>query len=43
VLLAQGPAFGVIALSGNPFVVGAMVAVEALGAFMWNVLTFALR
>jgi len=43
VLLAQGPAFAVIALSGNPFVVGAMIAVEALGAFVWNVLTFALR
>ena len=43
VLLVQGPAFAVIALSGNPFVVGAMVAVEALAAFVWNVLTFALR
>jgi predicted MFS family arabinose efflux permease len=42
VLLVQGPAFAVIALSGNPFVVGAMVTVEALGAFVWNVLTFAL-
>jgi predicted MFS family arabinose efflux permease len=43
VLLVQGPAFAVIALSGNPFVVGAMIAVEALAAFVWNVLTFALR
>lgn len=41
--LVQGPALGVIALSGNPFVVGAMIAVEASAAFVWNVLTFALR
>jgi predicted MFS family arabinose efflux permease len=43
VFLVQGPALGVIALSGNPFVVGAMIAVEASAAFVWNVLTFALR
>ena len=43
VLLVQGPAFAVIALSGNPFVVGAMGAVDGLTAYAWNVLTFALR
>lgn len=42
-VLLQGPTFAVIALSGNPFVVGAMVAVDGLTAFAWNVLTFALR
>ncbi len=43
VVLLQGPTFAVIALSGNPFVVGAMVAVDGLTAYAWNVLTFALR
>jgi MFS family permease len=43
VVLLQGPAFAAIALSGNPFVVGAMLAVNGLVAFAWNVLTFALR
>jgi predicted MFS family arabinose efflux permease len=43
VVLLQGPTFAVIALSGNPYVVGAMVAVDGLTAFAWNVLTFALR
>jgi predicted MFS family arabinose efflux permease len=43
VVLIQGPTFAVIALSGNPFVVGAMMALDGLTAFAWNVLTFALR
>ena len=43
VTLVQGPTFAAIALSGNPFVVGTMLAVDGLVAFAWNVLTFALR
>ena len=43
VVLVQGPAFAVIALSGNPLVVAAMIAVDGFAAFTWNVLTFALR
>ena len=43
VVFIQGPAFAVIALSGNPFLVGAMIAVDGFVAFVWNVLTFALR
>lgn len=43
VLLLQGPAFAAIALSDNPFFVGAMLAVDGFVAFAWNVLTFALR
>jgi MFS family permease len=42
-MLLQGPVFAAIALSGNPFVVGAMIALEGVVAFIWNVLTFALR
>ena len=42
-MLLQGPVFAVIALSGNPFIVGAMIALEGVVAFVWNVLTFALR
>jgi MFS family permease len=42
-MLLQGPVFAAIALSGNPFVVGAMIALLGVAAFMWNVLTFALR
>jgi len=41
--LLQGPVFAVIALSGNQFVVGAMIALSGVVAFVWNVLTFALR
>lgn len=43
VMLIQAPAFAVIAMSGNPLVVGAMIAVDGFVAFAWNVLTFALR
>ena len=43
VVLIQAPAFAVIAASGNPLVVGAMLAVDGFVAFAWNVLTFALR
>ncbi|QIN80919.1 MFS transporter [Rubrobacter marinus] len=43
VMFVQGPAFAGVALSGNPFVVGAMIAVDGFAAFSWNVLTFALR
>ena len=43
VVFIKGPAFAVIALSGNPFLVGAMIAVDGFVAFVWNVLTFALR
>jgi hypothetical protein len=43
VILVQGPTFAAIALSGNPFVVGTLIAVDGLVAFAWNVLTFALR
>jgi len=42
-MLLQAPVFAAIALSGNPFVVGAMIALEGGVAFVWNVLTFALR
>jgi predicted MFS family arabinose efflux permease len=42
-MLLQGPMFATIALSSNPFVVGAMIALEGVVAFVWNVLTFALR
>ena len=42
-MLLQGPVFAAIALSGNPFVVGAMIALLGVAAFIWNVLTFALR
>ena len=42
-MLLQGPVFAVIALSGNPLVVGAMIALLGVAAFTWNVLTFALR
>jgi predicted MFS family arabinose efflux permease len=43
VMFIQAPAFAVIAMSGNPLVVGAMIAVDGFVAFAWNVLTFALR
>ena len=43
VALIEGPTFGAIVLSGNPFVVGALLALDGLVAFAWNVLTFALR
>lgn len=42
-MLLQAPVCAAIALSGNPFVVGAMIALEGVVAFVWNVLTFALR
>jgi hypothetical protein len=42
-MLLQGLVFAAIALSANPFVVGAMLALEGVTAFVWNVLTFALR
>ena len=43
VALIEGPTFAAIVLSGNPFVVGALLALDGLVAFAWNVLTFALR
>lgn len=43
VMFIQAPAFAVIAMSGNPLVVGAMIAVDGFVAFAWNVLTYALR
>jgi MFS family permease len=43
VVFIEGPTFAAIALSGNPYFVGAMLALDGLVAFAWNVLTFALR
>jgi MFS family permease len=43
IALIEGPTFAAIGLSGNPFVVGALLALDGLVAFAWNVLTFALR
>ncbi len=43
IALIEGPTFAAIALSGNPIVVGALLALDGLVAFAWNVLTFALR
>lgn len=42
-MFIQAPAFAVTAMSGNPWVVGVMIAVDGFVAFAWNVLTFALR
>ncbi len=42
-MLLQGPAFAVVALSENPIVAGAMMAVDGFVALAWNVLTFSLR
>lgn len=43
VMLLQGPAFAVVALSESPIVAGAMMAVDGFVALAWNVLTFSLR
>ena len=43
IALIEGPTFAAIGLSGNPFVVGSLLALDGLVAFAWNVLTFALR
>lgn len=43
VMLVEGLAFAAIALSDDPYFVGAMIAVDGFAAFVWNVLTFALR
>lgn len=43
VVLVEGLAFAAVALSDEPLFVGAMIAVDGFAAFVWNVLTFALR
>lgn len=43
VMMVEGVVLAAIALSDQPLFVGAMIAVEGFVAFVWNVLTFALR
>lgn len=43
VVVIEGLAFAAIAASKNPLFVGVMFALDGFAAFVWNVLTFALR